>query len=184
MADVSTTINTKILDLSELTNGDFKATLINGVEDTSTWQGDKILDKLLEVVTKILNKQYTQNRVQGQEYATLVSSLTNTALSLSLEYMKTLETLKLQNKKSEVEIKEVEEKTKFTRRQRIGFNDQIYFKIFEAQANAFGVLFSSGLLNEVDTGPFKISELTKMYEETKTRMNKLINSQDDYTSLT
>lgn len=176
MSDTYRLKDIKLLDLNNLTNGDFD----NNSSNSQIWEGDKILDKLLGVVTKILDKQYSQGRITGQEYSSLVASLTNTALQLSLEYLKNLSTLEITKEKTSAEIDKTEEEKNFAIRQRMGFNDQIYFKLFEIQANAFSVLFSSGLLNEVDTGPFKASAISTIYTDLKTRVEKILSAQNDY----
>ena len=109
-----------------------------------------------------LTIQWEEKRILGNEYAAAYTQLMDTALKLSFsdQAQQVQSTVAKEQSAADKLLKEAQ--TKVYDRQRKGFNDNIKQKLFEAQLNAWGLMFSSGMLETAPafTGD---SSLTTLY---------------------
>ena len=107
-------------------------------------QVKSVYDELTTKVKADLDKQFNLGRLKGSDYAEVYAKLMDECLQLAFE----------------APLKEAELSTQ--KRQKQGFDDNIKLKLFEAQINAWSMMFSNGML---DTAPAIISndELKELY---------------------
>ena len=103
--------------------------------------GNGVFDKLMQTVNLHIDDQYTKGRLKGSDYATVYLGALQTVIAQSIAFA-------LQKDKADKEVEVQEAQIALYNRQREGFDDNKYQKLFESQMNAWGLMFSSGLLTE------------------------------------
>ncbi|OCR88054.1 hypothetical protein CFT13S00388_02480 [Campylobacter fetus subsp. testudinum] len=164
------------LDAKEVTDGD----IINKAFDPS-WDGVGVFDVFMEALNDNINIQYIKGRIVGEDYATAYTAVLNIALTQAINFLSLNKQLNLQQRELELKEKDFANKVvtdklqqealsctiKVHERQLKGFDDNIMIKLLQAQLEAFGMIYSSGMVEDTNTGPLKASELTAMYNEVK-----------------
>lgn len=102
-----------------------------------TAQFDIVFDKLTSKVKTELTEQYNAKRILGNEYAEVYSRLMERALQLAYGD---------QDTQADIALKETQKL--LYARQTKGFNDNVKQKLFDSQVNSWGLMFSSGMLEE------------------------------------
>jgi len=111
-----------------------------------------VYGELTAKVRADLDDQFNKGRLKGTDYANVYSTLMNTCLQLSFQAPLN------------------EEQTKLYERQRQGFDDNFKFKMFDSQINAWGIMYSSGVLTDK---PSIVSndEVSFIYNEIQDSLN-------------
>jgi hypothetical protein len=134
-----------------------------------TAQFDIVFDKLTDKIKTELNEQYNAKRILGNEYATVYAQLMDRALQLAYSDQVTqaeilLKAAQEQNIQAETSLKATQESELVSNgiadralkesqkllydRQKKGFDDNVKQKLFDSQVNSWGLMFSSGMLEE------------------------------------
>ena len=126
----------------------------------------RVYDELTQKIKNDLNEQFINGRLKGSDYANVYASLMSTCVQLAFESpLKEAQTglikeqqLTEQEKRKQIEYElteilpakknEIEENIKTLQRQRQGFDDNFKFKMFDSQMNAWGIMYSSGMLED------------------------------------
>ena len=126
------------VNLSELTNG---TTVVKEVDGSKTyiWEGTAVFDVLVHMVNENLKIQYDEGRIKATDYAQAYIGGLQTCVTESMKYI-----LQKDNLIKDEELKQAN--IELLNRQKEGFDDNKYQKLFEAQMNAWALMFSSGLL--------------------------------------
>ena len=124
--------------LSELTNGSTVVKDVDGVK-TYTWEGTAVFDVLVHMVNENLKIQYDEGRIKATDYAQAYIGGLQTCVTESMKYILQKDNLIKDEALKQANIDLLD-------RQRQGFDDNKYQKLFEAQMNAWALMFSSGLL--------------------------------------
>ena len=124
--------------LEELTNGTTVVKEVNGL-NTYTWEGTAVFDVLVHVVNENLKIQYDEGRIKATDYAQAYIGGLQACITESMKYI-----LQKDNLIKDEELKQAN--IDLLNRQKEGFDDNKYQKLFEAQMNAWALMFSSGLL--------------------------------------
>lgn len=126
------------VSLDELTNG---STVVNDVDGlkTYTWEGTAVFDILVRMVNENLKIQYDEGRIKATDYAQAYIGGLQTCITESMKYI-----LQKDNLIKDEELKQAN--IELLNRQKEGFDDNKNQKLFEAQMNAWALMFSSGLL--------------------------------------
>ena len=128
------------IDINDFSNGQIDTT---NPQDPS-WEGTGIFDVIIKAANENIKIQHKTSRITGAEYAEVYLGTMQTAIS---EAMKLL----LQNDALAKDIEVKQANIDLLNRQREGFDDNKYQKLFEAQMNAWALMFSSGLLTDKPT---------------------------------
>ena len=134
------------VNLTELTNGSTVVKKVDGL-NTYTWEGTAVFDVLVHVVNENLKIQYDAGRIKATDYAQAYIGGLQTCITESMKYI-----MQKDNLIKDEELKQAN--IDLLNRQKEGFDDNKYQKLFEAQMNAWALMFSSGLL---ETKPSIIS---------------------------
>ena len=126
------------ISLAELTNGTTVVKEVDGL-NTYTWQGTAVFDVLVRMVNENLKIQYDAGRIKATDYAQAYIGGLQTCLTESMKYI-----LQKDNLIKDEDLKQAN--IDLLNRQREGFDDNKHQKLFEAQMNAWALMFSSGLL--------------------------------------
>ena len=126
------------VNLAELTNGTTVVKEVDGL-NTYTWQGTAVFDVLVRMVNENLKIQYDEGRIKATDYAQAYIGGLQTCLTESMKYIMQKDNLIKDEAVKQANIDLLD-------RQREGFDDNKYQKLFEAQMNAWALMFSSGLL--------------------------------------
>ena len=126
------------ISLAELTNGTTVTKKVDGI-NTYAWQGTAVFDVLVRMVNENLKIQYDEGRIKATDYAQAYIGGLQTCITESMKYI-----LQKDNLIKDEELKQAN--IELLNRQREGFDDNKYQKLFEAQMNAWALMFSSGLL--------------------------------------
>ena len=126
------------IDLKDLTNGSTVVREVDGL-NTYTWEGTAVFDTLVHVVNENLKIQYDEGRIKATDYAQAYIGGLQTCITESMKYV-----LQKSNLNKDEELKQAN--IDLLNRQKEGFDDNKYQKLFEAQMNAWALMFSSGLL--------------------------------------
>ena len=129
--------------LSELTNGSTVVKKVDGL-NTYTWKGTAVFDVLIHMVNENLKIQYDEGRIKATDYAQAYIGGLQTCVTESMKYI-----MQKDNLIKDEELKQAN--IDLLDRQRQGFDDNKYQKLFEAQMNAWALMFSSGLLTDKPT---------------------------------
>lgn len=142
--------------IEELTNGE--------LTEDNNWEGTGVFDKLIEVVNKNIEGQFLKGRISGADYANVYLGSMQSVIAQSIQFV-------LQEKKveadvelakaqaSELELNGVDKRLTnekqreakdaeiaLLERQKEGFDDNKYQKLFDSQMNSWALMYSSGLL--------------------------------------
>ena len=134
------------VNLSELTNGSTVVKEVDGL-NTYTWEGTAVFDVLVHMVNENLKIQYDAGRIKATDYAQAYIGGLQTCVTESMKYI-----MQKDNLIKDEDLKQAN--IDLLNRQKEGFDDNKYQKLFEAQMNAWALMFSSGLL---ETKPSIIS---------------------------
>ena len=126
------------INLTELTNGTTVVKEVDGL-NTPTWEGTAIFDVLVRMVNENLKIQYDAGRIKATDYAQAYIGGLQTCLTESMKYI-----MQKDNLIKDEELKQAN--IDLLNRQKDGFDDNKNQKLFEAQMNAWALMFSSGLL--------------------------------------
>ena len=124
--------------LSELTNGSTVVKDVDGLK-TYTWEGTAVFDVLVHMVNENLKIQYDAGRIKATDYAQAYIGGLQTCITEAMKYI-----LQKDNLIKDEELKQAN--IDLLNRQKEGFDDNKHQKLFEAQMNAWALMFSSGLL--------------------------------------
>ena len=147
------------ISLTELTNGTTVVIEVDGL-NTYTWQGTAVFDVLVHMVNENLKIQYDEGRIKATDYAGAYIEGLQTCIVESMKYIMQKDNVNKDTELKQANIgvltKQAENLTKdiavkqanieLLDRQREGFDDNKHQKLFEAQMNAWALMFSSGLL--------------------------------------
>lgn len=134
---------TKIVDINDFSNG----SIDNSNPQEPKWVGTGVFDIIMKAANENIKIQNQTSRITGAEYAEVYLGTMQTAISEAMRFLlnKDQSTKDLEVKQANIDL---------LNRQREGFDDNKYQKLFEAQMNAWALMFSSGLL---ETQPSIIS---------------------------
>ena len=131
------------INLAELTNGTTVVKEVDGL-NTYTWEGTAVFDVLVHIVNENLKIQYDEGRIKATDYAQAYIGGLQTCLTESMKYI-----MQKDNLIKDEDLKQAN--IDLLNRQKEGFDDNKYQKLFEAQMNAWALMFSSGLLTDKPT---------------------------------
>ena len=126
------------VNLTELTNGTTVVKEVDGL-NTYTWEGTAVFDVLVRMVNENLKIQYDEGRIKATDYAQAYIGGLQTCLTESMKYI-----MQKDNLIKDEDLKQAN--IDLLNRQKEGFDDNKHQKLFEAQMNAWALMFSSGLL--------------------------------------
>ena len=126
------------VNLAELTNGTTVVKEVDGL-NTYTWEGTAVFDVLVRMVNENLKIQYDEGRIKATDYAQAYIGGLQTCLTESMKYI-----MQKDNLIKDEDLKQAN--IDLLNRQKEGFDDNKHQKLFEAQMNAWALMFSSGLL--------------------------------------
>ena len=131
---------TKIVDINDFSNG----SIDNSNPQDPKWEGTGVFDIIMKAANENIKIQNQASRITGAEYAEVYLGTMQTAISESMRFLlnKDQSTKDLEVKQANIDL---------LNRQREGFDDNKYQKLFEAQMNAWALMFSSGLLTDKPT---------------------------------
>lgn len=131
---------TKIVDINDFSNG----SIDNSNPQEPKWEGTGVFDIIMKAANENIKIQNQTSRITGAEYAEVYLGTMQTAISESMRFLlnKDQSTKDLEVKQANIDL---------LNRQREGFDDNKYQKLFEAQMNAWALMFSSGLLTDKPT---------------------------------
>ena len=126
---------TKIVDINDFSNG----SIDNSNPQGPTWEGTGVFDIIMKAANENIKIQNQASRITGAEYAEVYLGTMQTAISEAMKFI-----LNRDQSTKDLEVKQAN--IDLLNRQREGFDDNKYQKLFEAQMNAWALMFSSGLL--------------------------------------
>ena len=126
------------VNLAELTDGTTVVRKVGGL-NTYTWEGTAVFDVLVRMVNENLKIQYDEGRIKATDYAQAYIGGLQTCVTESMKYIMQKDNLIKDEDLKQANIELLD-------RQREGFDDNKHQKLFEAQMNAWALMFSSGLL--------------------------------------
>lgn len=126
---------TKIVDINDFSNG----SIDNSNPQEPKWEGTGVFDIIMKAANENIKIQNQTSRITGAEYAEVYLRTMQTAISEAMKFLlnKDQSTKDLEVKQANIDL---------LNRQREGFDDNKYQKLFEAQMSAWALMFSSGLL--------------------------------------
>ena len=147
------------INVTELTNGTTVVKEVDGL-NTHTWEGSAIFDVLVRIVNENLKIQYDEGRIKATDYAEAYIGGLQTCITEAMKFIMQKDNLIKDEAVKQANIgvltKQAENLTKdiavkdaniaLLNRQKEGFDDNKHQKLFEAQMNAWALMFSSGLL--------------------------------------
>ena len=123
------------VDINDFSNG----SIDNSNPQEPKWEGTGVFDIIMSAANENIKIQNQTSRITGAEYAEVYLGTMQTAISEAMKF--------LLNKDQIIKDLEVKQANiDLLNRQREGFDDNKYQKLFEAQMNAWALMFSSGLL--------------------------------------
>lgn len=162
------------LTIPELTDGDVVGTIDS--EEGLIWKGTGTIDILLEVVNKNIKMQFDSGRITPETFAQVYTTLMMEAIKQGINILGLTKDNLLKWQASankdvldKLNAAMIKQQIKTYERQLKGFDDHMYLKLCDAQANAFSTMFASGLLDGSDTGPFSSQNLNKMWNKAADR---------------
>lgn len=125
----------KIVDINDFSNG----SIDNSNPQEPKWEGTGVFDIIMKAANENIKIQNQTSRITGAEYAEVYLGTMQTAISEAMKFLlnKDQSTKDLEVKQANIDL---------LNRQKEGFDDNKYQKLFEAQMNAWALMFSSGLL--------------------------------------
>ena len=130
----------KIVDINDFSNG----SIDNSNPQEPKWEGTGVFDIIMKAANENIKIQNQTSRITGAEYAEVYLGTMQTAISEAMRFL-----LNKDQSTKELEVKQAN--IDLLNRQREGFDDNKYQKLFEAQMNAWALMFSSGLLTDKPT---------------------------------
>ena len=127
-------MSTKV-DINDFSNG----SIDNSNPQEPKWEGTGVFDIIMKAANENIKIQNQTSRITGAEYAEVYLGTMQTAISEAMKYI-----LQKDNLIKDEELKQAN--IDLLNRQREGFDDNKHQKLFEAQMNAWALMFSSGLL--------------------------------------
>ena len=123
------------VDINDFSNG----SIDNSNPQDPKWVGTGVFDIIMKAANENIKIQNQTSRITGAEYAEVYLGTMQTAISEAMRFLlnKDQSTKDLEVKQANIDL---------LNRQREGFDDNKYQKLFEAQMNAWALMFSSGLL--------------------------------------
>lgn len=103
--------------------------------------GDGVFDDIMETVNAHIKAQFDSDRIQSTDIANMYIGIMPAVLAESMKFV-------LQKDISTKNEEVLEAQRLLYDRQREGFDDNKYQKLFETQMNSWGLMFSSGLLTQ------------------------------------
>ena len=131
---------TKIVDINDFSNG----SIDNSNPQDPKWEGTGVFDIIMKAANENIKIQNQASRITGAEYAEVYLGTMQTAISEAMRFI-----LNRDQSTKDLEVKQAN--IDLLNRQREGFDDNKYQKLFEAQMNAWALMFSSGLLTDKPT---------------------------------
>ena len=128
------------IDINDFSNGQID----NTNPQDPKWEGTGIFDVIIKAANENIKIQHKTSRITGAEYAEVYLGTMQTAISEAMKFVLQNDTLA-----KDLEVKQAN--IDLLNRQREGFDDNKYQKLFEAQMNAWALMFSSGLLTDKPT---------------------------------
>ena len=127
-------MSTKV-DINDFSNG----SIDNSNPQEPKWEGTGVFDIIMKAANENIKIQNQTSRITGAEYAEVYLGTMQTAISEAMRFLlnKDQSTKDLEVKQANIDL---------LNRQKEGFDDNKYQKLFEAQMNAWALMFSSGLL--------------------------------------
>ena len=126
---------TKIVDINDFSNG----SIDNSNPQDPKWEGTGVFDIIMKAANENIKIQNQASRITGAEYAEVYLGTMQTAISESMRFI-----LNRDQSTKDLEVKQAN--IDLLNRQKDGFDDNKHQKLFEAQMNAWALMFSSGLL--------------------------------------
>ena len=126
-------INT--VDINDFSNG----FIDNSNPQDPKWEGTGVFDIIMKAANENIKIQNQTSRITGAEYAEVYLGTMQSAISEAMKFLLNRDQLT-----KDLEVKQAN--IDLLNRQREGFDDNKYQKLFEAQMNAWALMFSSGLL--------------------------------------
>ena len=126
---------TKIVDINDFSNG----SIDNSNPQEPKWDGTGVFDIIMKAANENIKIQNQTSRITGAEYAEVYLGTMQTAISESMRFL-----LNRDQSTKDLEVKQAN--IDLLNRQKEGFDDNKYQKLFEAQMSAWALMFSSGLL--------------------------------------
>jgi len=140
-------------------------------------------DDLANKVKSDLDEQFNRGRIKGTDYANVYAHLMNTILQLSFQTPSQNADIELRNAQTkdqleDVNLKKEQEKlyqkqealtqaqTDVAIRQKQSYDDSIRLKLFKAQMDTWGIMFSSGMLSDKPS-VIKNDEVSSLYTDIK-----------------
>ena len=128
------------IDINDFSNGQID----NTNPQDPKWEGTGIFDVIIKAANENIKIQHKTSRITGAEYAEVYLGTMQTAISEAMKFVLQNDTLA-----KDLEVKQAN--IDLLNRQKEGFDDNKYQKLFEAQMNAWALMFSSGLLTDKPT---------------------------------
>ena len=157
------------IDISDFSNGQID----NTNPQDPKWEGTGIFDVIIKAANENIKIQHKTSRITGAEYAEVYLGTMQSAISEAMKFVLQNDTLAKEIELKEAQIakinadkelinaqllayaaqqaKDLEIKQAnidLLNRQKDGFDDNKHQKLFEAQMNAWALMFSSGLLTD------------------------------------
>mgnify|MGYP003592896884 CR=1 FL=1 len=126
---------TKIVNINDFSNG----SIDNSNPQDPKWEGTGVFDIIMKAANENIKIQNQASRITGAEYAEVYLGTMQTAISEAIRFLLNRDQLT-----KDLEVKQAN--IDLLNRQKEGFDDNKYQKLFEAQMNAWALMFSSGLL--------------------------------------
>ena len=128
------------VDINDFSNGSIDA---SDPQDPK-WNGTGVFDIIMKAANENIKIQNQTSRITGAEYAEVYLGTMQSAIAEAMKF--------LLNKDQIIKDLEVKQANiDLLNRQREGFDDNKYQKLFEAQMNAWALMYSSGLLSDKPT---------------------------------
>lgn len=157
----------KIVDINDFSNG----SIDNSNPQDPKWEGTGVFDIIMKAANENIKIQNQASRITGAEYAEVYLGSVQTAITEAIKLVLQNDTLAKDLELKQAQIDKINADKELTNaqllaypaqqakdlevkqaninllnRQREGFDDNKYQKLFEAQMNAWALMFSSGLL--------------------------------------
>ena len=155
------------IDINDFSNGQID----NTNPQDPKWEGTGIFDVIIKAANENIKIQHKTSRITGAEYAEVYLGTMQSAISEAMKFVLQNDTLAKELELKQAQIAKInaerdlvnaqlaafgEQQAKdllvkqanidLLNRQKEGFDDNKYQKLFEAQMNAWALMFSSGLL--------------------------------------
>ena len=155
------------IDINDFSNGQID----NANPQDPKWEGTGIFDVIIKAANENIKIQHKTSRITGAEYAEVYLGTMQSAISEAMKFVLQNDTLAKEIELKEAQIAKInadkelinaqllaysEQQAKdlavkqanidLLNRQKDGFDDNKHQKLFEAQMNAWALMFSSGLL--------------------------------------